>query len=227
VILHAVLLFMLVKSDFVINVYKTLGGTFARVERNPGVEIAWNRLRNIEKTAVGARVLFLGDSNLALVDVVGISPKALQLSMENNTARMMADQLHDYRSLHSALAVIKAIGQNDLLFRPASEVIQDIKKVIDMVPPRTPLVLSTLLPVDEALGPKEKRNTDIREINKALKAHCMARAPLCQFVDATPILADANGNLKDSAHVGDGVHVSIAGNILCANEIRRGLKQLL
>lgn len=225
--LHLLALFMLVKSDFLIRIYKTLGGELPRVERFDGIDAAWNRLRNLEAASIGHRVYFIGDSNMNLVDVTGISPYALQLSMGNDTAKLLSERLAHYKRLHQARAIVLAIGQNDLLYRSATGVPDDIARLLARMAESVPIVLVGLLPVDEGFAPIEKRNADIVEINKQLRRICSQRSKRCVFVDAFDKLSGADNNLRRSNHVGDGVHLSVEGSVAWANEIRRAVQSVI
>lgn len=223
-VLHFLLIVMLVKSDFLNQVYKTLGGTIAQKEVTQSRQLARASLQLIEATAGDGRLYIFGDSHLKGLDVNGIIPRALQLSIGGDTAATLSRRIGDYRGLEKATGFVIAIGQNDLHFRDPEEVRPYIVQIMSHLPRSRPVLMFASLPVDENTAVKTKTNVRIRELNAVLYEIC-EQYPECTATAAPSVFLDQSGNASPKYFLEDGVHLSLSGMQQWSETITAALKQ--
>lgn len=153
-------------------------------------------------------VLFVGDSQLALMDIGALTDRAVQLSIPGDTARRVANRIDDY-ALHGARLILIHVGTNDLRFRTPEEMRRPFARILRTVPARTPVILSGILPVDEAVFGRYG-NEEVRAANAVIAQACASR-PGCTFLDFGATVADATGGLDPRYHRGDGLHLNADG----------------
>lgn len=172
-------------------------------------------------------VLFIGDSITQGLCVSAVWERSVNYGIGSDTTVGVLQRLPEYASMSRAAAVVVAIGVNDLKWRDDAGILANYKKIMEAIPPGTPVLFSAVLPLDDRSKPaEENRNPRIRELNKALGDFC-AGDSRCSFVDATPSLADDTGNLRPSLHVGDGVHLNTAGYAIWITALGERLKSIL
>ncbi len=166
-------------------------------------------LRDIAAQAGPGRIFVVGHSQIENMDVTRIDPRALNFGISGDTMHNMHARLLDYPELSSAVAVVIAIGVNDMPDYDVAQMQAQAQRIVDVVPPQLPLVWSLILPVDERLK-YDRPRARIVAINAAWAQLCRGH-PRCVISSADSIFADANGRLKPDYHNGDGLHLSAAG----------------
>src|SRR5689334_6374442 len=105
--------------------------------------------RHAQALAPGA-ALFIGDSQLAALDVAALADHAAQLSVAGDTARGTAARMRHYaRALREARVVVLHVGTNDLRYRPPEALRPYYDRILAAVPAGVPVVVTDVLPVDE------------------------------------------------------------------------------
>lgn len=171
-------------------------------------------------------VVFLGDSLTQGLCTDAVAQPSVNYGIGSDTTVGVLGRLDAYsNSLSRASAVVLAIGVNDLLFRENREIAENYRRILERLPTDTPVVCSTLLPINEHTYAKGTpvSNARIAELNGLLRNQC-AKFPRCVFVDAGPQLVDSNGHLRASLEDGDGIHLNAAGNRIWAEVLRAGLR---
>ena len=219
VLLHAVLLVLVVKTNFLLLAGKTLG--FLPPEEW-NTELATRLLEQAgeDKTVPPGQVVLLGDSIIAQLDARQITQDTVNFGIGGDTTRTLHVRLPVLRSVPRGRAAVIGVGVNDLKYRPVEQIARDYQTMLDQLPPMLPVLAVSVLPVDEN-GPAARqrpylRNAHARALNAEIKRLCAARAG-CGFLDAWPVLA------QDAVHAGDGWHLSAKGNLLLARAIRDAL----
>lgn len=113
------------------------------------------------------------------------------------------------------------IGINDLTAVETSQVIDNIKKIIDRVgteTPKTKLYVQSIMPVGERL--KNKMDL-VPGVNKAIKEYCEQKG--VTYIDLHPALADENGLLRKD-YSNDQLHIMGEGYKAWADVIRPYVK---
>lgn len=165
-------------------------------------------------------VLFIGDSITQGLCVAAVSERGVNYGIGSDTTVGVAHRLPRYTSIARASAVVLAIGVNDLRRRDNEAILERMAQLIETISGQAPLVVSAVLPLDERVSSIDAgRNERIAALNRGVAALCAQQAG-CVFVDVSATLSDAQGNLAEEHHVGDGVHLNTAGYALWIDALR-------
>lgn len=227
-LVHLLLAIVLIKSDFVPRVLAKVG-----IEKDcPEISAYYRRMvmyhSRVDKNVPENAVIFIGDSLTQSLCVSAVADRAVNFGIGSDTTLGVLKRLPEYSSLQKASAVVLAIGINDLRRRPDDQILEHIEKIISLIPENVPLFLNALLVVDgdvQGLERLQGHNRRSRNINDTLRSLAL-RSNRIWFVDPNPSLVDESGNLADSNHVGDGVHLSKDGNALWIEALRKSLRQI-
>ena len=167
-------------------------------------------------------VIFIGDSITEGLHAPAVAANSVNYGIANDTTRGVLARIDDYRSLERAALVVLAIGVNDLVDRDAESTAADYRRIVERIEPRAPLLLSLVLPVDEARG-WPGLNARIDALNRHIAAIAAGEARV-SLLDAGAAFRDADGNLRDDLH-GDGVHLNASGYRLWIRELRDAIKR--
>ncbi|MBL9135284.1 MAG: hypothetical protein JNK85_05425 [Verrucomicrobiales bacterium] len=210
-----------------------LGADQLRAAQSPPKEITehYTRMLSYHRRMDGHvpdhSVVFLGDSLTQGLCTDAVAHPSVNYGIGSDTTVGILGRLPAYsHSLGRASAVVLAIGVNDLLFRDNQEIAENYRRILDRLPPGTPVVCSALLPINERtyVQGTPVSNARIAELNTLLRDQCAAFAR-CVFVDAKPRLVDSDGNLQATLEDGDGIHLNAAGNRIWSEVLRDGLLQ--
>jgi lysophospholipase L1-like esterase len=168
--------------------------------------------RTIDITVRPNAVWFFGDSIIQMMDTGRITERAINLGIGEDTVTGVLARVGDHPALSGAVGIVLAIGTNDLAWRTASETAKEYERLLAVLPPEVPVIVSAVLLVDERVRARqlEGRNAKIAVLNAGITRLCAARGR-CYYVDAGPALVDETGNLAPKMHRGDGLHLSQAG----------------
>ncbi len=158
---------------------------------------------------VGA-VVFIVDSITQGLCVAAVCERAVNYGIGSDTTLGVMNRLPQYGSLSRAAAVVIAIGVNDLSRRDNDAIVENYRKMIELIGDKAPVIFSAVLPLDERVETVgADRNERIIALNEALERLCREKG--CAFVDVRQALVDETENLAPEFHVGDGVHPNAAG----------------
>jgi lysophospholipase L1-like esterase len=154
--------------------------------------------------------VWLGDSLVEELDCRQVKPSCLNLSVAGDSVFGVLHRVDQHRSLAGADTVYIAVGHNDLgRTHNIAYIASMYEQVLAALPPGPTVVCHAVLPVDERATNK-RDNATIRALNDGLREVCQ-RHPRARYLDVTPALVDATGNLSRDLHTGDGVHLTPAG----------------
>ena len=222
ILLHVALAGVLWKSDFLDRVGRRLGASPSK----PEFTDYYNRIvryhaRSVDAVPDGA-VILIGDSITQGLAVAAVHPLSVNYGIGSDTTRGVLQRLPTYMpALKRAKCIVLAIGINDGRYRSAEEAINNYAQILDALPQNRPVVVSAILPVDNAArGELAERKDWIDDFNSGLK-HLADQRDLVTFVDSSKELdTDRDGRLDASLHDGDGVHLNSAGNIVWSSRLR-------
>ena len=225
VLVHGLLALVLWKSDFLVRVEQKLGAP-------PPVHEITDHYRRMLRYHVRMdgnvpdnTVVFIGDSLTQSLCADAVACPSVNYGIGSDTTVGVLGRLPEYRSLHRASAVVLAIGANDMKFRDNQQIVQNYRRILQILPQAVPLVCSAVLPVNEAMmAPGNVTNARIRDLNASLKTLC-SEDSRCVFVDVGSSLVDAGGNLSAAFQDGDGVHLNNAGNRILIDELRIAVRK--
>jgi lysophospholipase L1-like esterase len=214
--LHAALLFLVFKTDFLHRVERQFEDTPFAAQEFDVLSRRWaTAFARSDARAKPGAIVFLGDSIMRELDTSSIARHTLNLAIPGETTARLLDRMERYRSIKTARGIVLGVGVNDLHWRPLPEAVANYAKILDLVPDGAPVLMMAVLPVDERVQ-RHFRNADIGELNRRLSQLC-AEHKNCRFIDPTPSMRDETGNLRPSAHDGDGIHLSSLGHDLYWN----------
>lgn len=173
-------------------------------------------------------VIFIGDSITQGLAVSAVSPLAVNYGIGGDTTQGVLERLPVYMpAIERAKCVVVAIGVNDTIYRTPSEAVRNYARILDRLPEDCPVITSAILPVDgsssEALGQRTKW---INRFNQELK-ELVDKRPAATLVDSSVVLdTDGDGQLDNSLHDGDGLHLNSAGNRAWAAKLRSAIASL-
>lgn len=186
-----------------------LGPRWAELDRYFGAQ-ATARRAQAAAVAPGA-ALYVGDGQLAALDVAALTDHAVQLSIPGDTARRARIRIGDYGpAMRQARLVFLHVGTDDLRWRPPEAIERPLGRLLAKIPPDVPVVLSDVLPVDERAF-RYYGNAQVAAANRVLARVCAAR-PGCAFVETGAALRGPDGGLDPRYHRGDGLHLSVEGD---------------
>lgn len=219
VFLHAALLVLVFKTNFLLLAGETLG-VIPPQEWNQDFVARVLEQAETDMTVPPGQVVLVGDSIMAQMDARLLGSDAVNFGIPGDTTHTLFARLPVIRSLQAARAVVLEVGVNDLKFRPVDRIARDYEAVLARLPVSPPVLAVSVLPVDEH-GPAARqrpylRNERIAALNSEVRRACAARAR-CRFVDAWPAMADS------PVHAADGWHLSAEGNRVLADLIRAAL----
>ncbi len=227
IFLHLVIAILLVKTDFTIRAGKTLGW-LPPAERSVEFYHQMMTLAGQGMPVRGDEIVILGDSIMAALPPHDIGPHIRNLAVGGMTTHTLQELLSLLPALATARGAIIGIGVNDLKYRSPEIIAHDFTALLGRLPSTLPLILVAILPVDErntAIRSRSYlRNQPIITLNAHIEHACQAR-PLCRFLDNAQAMADSAGNLRNPYHIGDGWHLSSAGNQVLVENLRVVLAQ--
>jgi lysophospholipase L1-like esterase len=180
-------------------------------------------LVRLEQGAGAVADVWLGDSLVEELDCRQINLSCLNLSVAGDSVFGVLHRIDKHRSLARASTVYIAVGHNDLgRTHNITYIASMYEQAILAIPPGPRVVCHAVLPVDERATDK-RDNATIRALNDGLRGVCQ-RHPRARYLDVTPALVDATGNLSRELHTGDGVHLTPAGYDRWHEALRRALE---
>lgn len=218
VILHAVLLVLVFKTDFLLLAGKTLG-FIPPEEFNGELEAIILKQAEQDLAVPAGQVVLVGDSHIARLDGK-LGAGVVNFGIGGDTTRTLSARLPTIRSIQHSRAVVVEVGVNDLKYRAVDQIIMDYAALFGRLPQSAPVLVLSVPPVDPngsaARHRPYLRNDRIAALNIGIRRVCAAH-PQCRFLDAGPALAG------QPAWSADGWHLSDAGNQVLADLIRGAL----
>jgi len=227
VLVHAILLLALAKSDFLSRLERRFGF-------GPAPEITDHFVRMVsfhermDGNVPAGTVVFIGASHIQGLFTDAVATPSVNYGIGGDTTVGVISRLSRYRCLDRAAAVVLAVGMNDLPRRDNDEIIANYQRILRALPPALPTVVTALFPVDaeSVTDPLPGAgNARIAGVNRALEGLCAAD-PRCAFVDISASLADREGNLSKAHHVGDGVHLNNEGYRIWIEALKTALQNV-
>jgi lysophospholipase L1-like esterase len=160
---------------------------------------------------IAGAVACFGDSQMVGFAVSGLGAPAENFSVSGDTVEGLISRLPAYR-LGAASRLVIQIGINNWPHDRFAAIGRKYRRLLALVPAETPVVVLSIMPVGRRAAQffgAHGLNAALVAANAEIRAACEAR-PDCVFIDLTPTLADARGDLRARYDSGDGLHVSAA-----------------
>lgn len=222
-IIHACLLLAVAKPDWIARGRSLLLGRSSEVP-------AWYAdmhgfYRRQDAQLAPARIVFLGDSHLQGLAVSEVSADAVNFGIGGDTSAALLARLPDYQAVRSAKAIVLVIGTNDLSRRDNDQIIANLKQLLVNLP-TVPVLLSTILPVDDRGQPQlANRVPRLLSLRTSFAEICTAHTG-CQLLDSFTLFADESGRFANQWHEADGIHLNAAGYAHWQQAIQAALVQM-
>ncbi|OPY18570.1 MAG: hypothetical protein A4E74_00507 [Syntrophus sp. PtaB.Bin075] len=200
--IHILLTVVLLKCDFVKRVEHKLGINTFRAEITEHFHRMLCYHSRMDGNVPNKSVIFIGDSITQGLVVSAVVNPSVNYGIGSDTTVGVLQRLPVYKSVDKAIAVVIAVGINDMMYRSNEEILHNLKSIADKLPKKVPLVFSDILPVDEdVFNSRIGRNKRIKELNLNIKAW-IATTANSFFVDIGPKIIDETDNLSDKFHDG-------------------------
>lgn len=172
----------------------------------------------------GGLIIFMGDSLVQGLPMRAIGRNAVNYGIGGETSAGLLDRIPRYGSLPRAQAIVIHIGANDVRHDADAAILARYAQILKALPAEPTVMCSALLPVDHHarrywVGRSVNR---VEALNQRIEALCAAHE--AGFVSAWTALADDAGSLQADYHIGDGLHLSPAGNRVWVNVLRQALR---
>ena len=207
-LIHSIAILALVETDLAYRIDRKLGiGLITSKELTPFyIEMVGSQQQLDGSIAEGA-VIFLGDSITQGLNVSAVTHPAINYGIGMDTTYGLINRIPKYSSLAKASQIVIAIGVNDLIrtHRDNDAVLNNFRKVFELLPEGIPVIVQALLPVDERVTLKGF-NQRVIQVNNRLEL--LATSNNAKFINMANDLTNEQGNLKSKYHIGDGLHLS-------------------
>jgi lysophospholipase L1-like esterase len=227
--LHLLAAVLLVQSGLIPRIGARLGWMRTSNQADPAyVQIILDCHDRLDGNVPDGAVVFVGDSLVQGLCVSAVAPVAVNYGMAGDTTAGVLRRLPRYGSLARAGAVVIAVGVNDVKSISSAEILRNWGAILDRLPADVPTVCGAILPLDETVRRSWRglNHSDIRPLNAGLETLVQSR-PNAVWVDPTPVLVDADGNLRREFHDGDGLHLNSRGNAVWISSLRTAVARAL
>jgi lysophospholipase L1-like esterase len=175
-----------------------------------------HHLRLDASTPPGA-TLFFGASTVQGLNTSTVGACGANFGIGGETSTELLRRLGDYRSPNRAGAIVVMTGLNDVLRDDALALAANYRRLLAMLPPDRPVVLSSLPRLSPATPAGQRGAQAVLRANAAARVACATR-PGCHFVDL-------HGAMSTPAALTerDGIHLNSAGYALWSRLLRASL----
>jgi hypothetical protein len=149
--IHALLVVVLLKSDFIVRVQDKLGAS-NYPSKSSELTDHYHRMleyhKRMDKNVPDGAVIFIGDSITQGLCVSAVAMPSVNYGIGSDTTFGVSQRLLDYQAVSRAGAVVIAIGINDLKYRSDNDIAENYRTILEQIQ-TTPVIISAVLPVDE------------------------------------------------------------------------------
>lgn len=164
-------------------------------------------------------VVLIGDSNIQGLETDAVYEQSVNFGIGGDTTVGVINRISSYTSLLNAKVVVLMIGYNDIDLRKDDEIINNYKRIVELIPETVPVILCLILPVADKVYRYDKINSRVKNVNEGISKLCNYNNRLSCF-DLAKDVADADGNLKKNFHLEDGMHLNANGYRLFINRLK-------
>jgi lysophospholipase L1-like esterase len=215
--LHVLLVFLLVKTDFIPHIKAKFG-----IDTLPNLHIQTmiQLHKAMDASVPDNAVIFLGDSITQGLATAAVTAYSVNYGIGTENTAQLIDNLAIYTSLDRANTVVLAIGINDFIQHKKTGINERLQKLVTRLPHKKRLIWSSIMPVRNEYA----NLTDIYAANQTIKTLCEQRKT-CVFIDSWRFLTDDKGNILHHLFLADGIHLNPDGYKLWIAALKEGLKQ--
>lgn len=210
--IHFVLGVVLIKSDFIPRAKAKLGFPADKIEITEHFHRMHTFHSRMDSNLPNQSVIFIGASNIQGLAVSAVTSPSVNYGIGGDTTAGVLKRLPTYKSINNAKAVVINIGGNDLKFRTDEVILSNIQSIAEHIPHKIPIIFCSIFPIDEDVRTSSRGRTNkrIKKLNSKIK-FWTEKYDNIHYLDTGQTLIDANGNLADEFHIGDGLHLNSQG----------------
>jgi len=153
---------------------------------------------------------------------------SLNFGIGGDTTEGLLARIPFYPGIKRAEIAVIEIGINDLIRDvPMETIVQNYRKILEMIPAATSVIICAVFPVEELRNPKKFSglNRRVQSLNKTLQALALAR-PATGFLPVPSALLAGDRVLLPCMHIGNGLHLNEKSYAICASEMDAALKRI-
>lgn len=163
----------------------------------------------LDRNLTSDRIVFLGDSHIAGLDVTQITKEGVNFGIGSETTTGLLARIDRYQSVRKARGIVIGIGYNDIGLRDNSRIVENIRSILSRI--RVPIALSGVLPVSPESPNAHKqatplKNAAVASINAMLQPICTQH---CVYVNVDATFSDPRRRAR--YYEEDGVHLNKEG----------------
>jgi lysophospholipase L1-like esterase len=165
--------------------------------------------------------IFIGDSLIQGLSVSSIRPVAVNFGIGHDTINGVLKRSLHYKSLRRASSVIISVGINDLRNNSVEQVIAEYAIMLKQLRRISNIFIHELLPIDSKLQGIELKKK-ISSFNKDLLKLAKSFDNIALLKSSNKFIG-INGDLKQSLHLGDGLHLNKDGYEIWIQQLKQQL----
>lgn len=170
------------------------------------------------------RIVFMGDSLIQGLPVSALTERGVNYGIGGETGEGLHTRIPRYSSLERAAAILIHTGANDLRHAADATILDRYRRILAALPDGPTVLCSAILPVDQQsrwhwIGRSADR---VSALNQAIETLCDEHGG--RFFSAWAELSTPDGSLRTNYHIGDGLHLSAAGNRVWIDVLRPALR---
>lgn len=220
--LHIILATVVLKSNFISLVERKLGLSPTEQIFAPYYKTLVSFHQRIDKNLPDDVVIFIGDSHTQGLATAAVYDRTVNYGIASDTTTGVINRIPLYTTINQAKAIILEIGTNDLFKTSNEAIISNIKKILNVLPQFTPVIVNAIFPMDEVRANQPGINQRIKAINNAVHTVVMLQKNSF-FLNINPILTDKSQQLSKNYHLGDGIHLNKKGYAIWINALHNQL----
>lgn len=226
-VIHIIIIFILFFPEKVIKIYHKSGFLEYSSGHDYYMDFQWNSFAKRSKTLKkdSNQFIFFGNSITNGLCVESLF-QGVNMGVSGETIKHAKEKIKYIKNLENKRIVI-SFGINDIPGN-TTEIMKDYSEFISFLPESSTIYLSSVLPINEEAFNKSfrdrKNNSQIEELNRKIEDFCINKANLI-YINSSKYLNDASGQLSESLHLGDGIHLNERGNFYWAKGLYEGLEK--
>lgn len=221
-IVHLIIVFILLKSDFIDRVKYKLG--FA-VRTSEHIDNMLMYHRWMDENIPDGAAIFLGDSITQGLATAAVSSKSINYGIGGENTEQLLRAMVEYKSLSRAKEVFLMIGINDILQGKIEGLSYRLRIISEKIPKDKVFIWSSIMPVVGQPFGLRIDNSKIKLLNLEIMAMCNSK-PKCVYVDVNKNFFDRDGHVVDRYFLSDGVHLNSSGYKEWINELVQAKQNL-
>ena len=205
IFLHVVLIITIVKSNIIDSFLYNAGFVSNEISDHYKTMMIYHK--SIDESSREGAVLFFGDSIIQGLAENLVHADAINFGIGKDTTQGLLNRLPSYKTVNTAKIIVVSIGVNDLARRSNNKILENYKLILNNIDRRVPVILTSILPIDNNVIKQVNYNERIINLNAGIK-DIAKTSETVHYLDLYQYLVDDDKNLSFVYHVGDGMHLN-------------------